>query len=103
MPLVHTRFQLNEDAIEWHFADQCPLALGEKTANAVLEVAKQAAKKEGSFLGREHAIYQSDNGTEYVNKDFIAWVGQDRFRHGVPYSPTTQGQVAGLYCFSNHC
>jgi transposase InsO family protein len=44
-------------------------------------------------MGREHQIYQSDNGSEYVNKDFKNWVGEDRFRHGRPYSPTTQGQV----------
>lgn len=47
-------------------------------------------------MGREHTIYQSDNGSEYVNKEFKTWVGEDRFRHGLPYSPTTQGQAPPL-------
>ena len=45
------------------FGSHIYLALGEKTAGRVLEVAKQACKPGGPFLGRAFAIYQSDNGS----------------------------------------
>lgn len=90
---VHAIGTWSPSPIHWLRLIRVPLALDEKTANAVLEVAKQASKEGGPFLGREHAIYQSDNGAEYINKEFKTWVGDDRFRHGLPFNPTTQGQV----------
>ncbi len=71
------------------------LALAVKEAAKVLEVVKSASAKDGPLLGHFGEKYQSDNGSEYINKEFTDFMEKINavFAHGNPYTPQTQGQV----------
>jgi len=66
-------------------------------------VVTSASAKDGPFLGRSGEKYHSDNGTEYVSKDFSTQMAEfgAKYVHGLPYKPTTQGQVL-LLSLSSH-
>jgi transposase InsO family protein len=54
------------------------------------------------YGGRYMKILQTDNGPEFINQEVKSWCQEHNveFRHGMPYRPTTQGQVGAIKHFN---